>query len=151
MKFRVVENTIKEGSYGVEIGHKEPEIRGEKSLREFICDLLSRVCEHYLDANYFILHRKNGNHHQHSVDNVVLLPTYVKSDKESKIEGRDNINYNTSLDNMKRTGTITFNMNDERYLEVLALMDAVDVEKSLYSGKISNVYGIDIWDKLNKR
>ena len=114
----------------------------EKSLREFICDLLNKYCGHYLSASDFEIHHKNGNHSQSSVNNVVLLPTYKNGSR---------ISNNSSLHNKQRRGLIDFNSNDENYIQLLLYMDAIDVEKSLDSGKIVNVNGEDIWDRLNKR
>ena len=143
MKFRFVKNPIEEGSYGREINHKEPEIRGEETLREFICDLLSRVCGHYLNADEFMVHHRNGHHNQHSVDNILLLPRY---------EGKTNTrNYNTRIHNEYRDYELNMDKDDKKYNLMLLYMDAIDVEKSLDSKEIVNVNGDDIWDRLKNR
>ena len=136
-------DNINEGSYGVEIGYEKPTIRGEKALREFVCDLLHLYCNHYLSADEFMIHHRNGNHQQQSVDNILLLPKY-----DSKTTNR---NYNSTIHNEIKNHELNLDKNDPKYNLMLIYMDAIDVLKSIKSGKIVNVNGEDIYPNLMKR
>ena len=130
MKFKLIENF---DNYLTEQKLDEATIRGETSLRQFLCSLLSLACHCTLiDADY-VIHHKDGNHFNNNYDNIILLP---------KLSGS---NPNTTLHNLYRAGKIDFSSTNpilyNRYLDQLEIMKGIDVFISLSAHRLLNSKG----------
>lgn len=116
--------------------------RGEQALRECLCDLIYKYCKYYPNAAEFMLHHKDGHHNHNNIDNLILLPTYLKS---TAAIGKQVRNPNTVLHNAERQGKISFkklaglsSTAYDDYLTKLELLVGIDVWKSMKAGSLVN-------------
>lgn len=122
MRFRLVEDLLLEGP------------RGQTELRDFICELLNRICRTTLNCDDYELHHKDFCHSNNDPRNLVLLPkgTVLSSTTPSKNFKKPNSSVH------KKVGSLdVFDKKSVgKYKNNIGTYAAVDVYRSLRKGSI---------------
>lgn len=105
------------------------EYRGQTELRDFICELLNRLCGVTLNTNHYEIHHKDFYHDNNDPRNLVLLPTTnVTSSNPSSLNMKKP---NTSLHNRVGQLNVFNNSSINKYTSNINLYSSIDVYRSI--------------------
>lgn len=121
MKFRLIEEVLTED-------------RGQTELRDFICELLNRLCKSTLSNNQYELHHKDFYHDNNDPRNLVLLPkgSVTSSTPPSRNFIKPNASVHGNIPNMN-----VFNKADvNKYKSIINNYSGIDVYRSIQNHRI---------------
>lgn len=120
------------------------EERGQTELRDFICELLNRLCKSTLSSNQYELHHKDFYHDNNDPRNLVLLPK--GSVTSSAAPYRNFIKPNTSIHKNVPNMNVFNKADVNNYKSIINNYSGIDVYRSIQNHRI--VYLDDV--KLNR-
>lgn len=122
----VIRESLEENALLVEEGP-----RGQTELRDFICELLNRLCNSTLKMSDYEIHHKDNYHDNNDPRNLVLLPKSNVISSNIPVVKPNLVKPNTSLH--KRVGELDVfdSKSTDKYLNEINKYQAIDVYRSI--------------------